>query len=293
MNRTDQFQRKPGFIAALDQSGGSTPGTLARYGIPETAYQGDEAMYEHVHSMRIRILTAPAFSGQHILATILFQGTADRDVNGSPLPRWLWDELGILPILKVDIGLADAKDGMQFMLPIPDLDDTLAAARERGIFGTKMRSVIAGWSEDGIRALVDQQFDYACRISACGLVPIVEPEVSISCPEKQRCEERLVEEITSRLDALTGTTRVALKLTLPDIDNQYKDLIQHPRVVRVTALSGGYDQDQACRRLAANTGMIASFSRAFTEGLRVDQSDEEFNEILASSIRSIYAASIT
>jgi len=293
INRTDQFQRKPGFIAALDQSGGSTPGTLARYGIPESDYADEEAMYEHVHRMRLRILTSPALTGQHILATILFQGTADRDIEGSPLPRWLWEEFGILPILKVDVGLAEEQDGVQFMLPIPDLEDMLDAAGERGVFGTKMRSVIARWSENGIRDIVAQQFDYALRIAATGLMPIVEPEVSIACPEKRRCEDALVRELESRLDALTGTDRIALKLTLPEVSNHYHALIRHPRVVRVTALSGGYDQEQACVRLATNTGMIASFSRAFTEGLHIDQSDADFNAVLDCNVKAIYAASCT
>ncbi len=291
IDRTDQFQRKPGFVAALDQSGGSTPGTLARYGIPESAYDDMKTMSDHVHTMRLRIMTAPAFAGQHILGCILFQGTADRDVDGSPLPQWLWETHGILPILKVDIGLADPEDGVQFMRPIPDLEDTLETARKRGIFGTKMRSVIDSWTEQGIRDIVAQQFDYALRIASRGLIPIVEPEVSITCPDKQRCEDALARELTSRLDALTGGTRIVLKLTLPEASNHYLGLIRHPRVVRVTALSGGYDQKEACARLAGNDGMIASFSRAFTEGLHIDQSDAEFNAVLASNIKAIFDAS--
>ena len=291
--RLKRFREAYGFIAALDQSGGSTPGTLRNYGVLDSEYSGEAEMFEQVHLMRLRILTAPAFRGHRVLATILFQATAERDVEDIPLPAWLWHQRDILPILKVDVGLAKESGGVQLMQSIPDLEAVVHTAAQRGVFGTKMRSVIGRYSPGGINEVVGQQFEYANRIIEAGLMPIVEPEVSIGNPDKRKCEDLLHRELLDRLDGLPADRQVALKLTLPEEANLYLDLVEHPNVTRVTALSGGYDQKEACSRLAANNGMIASFSRAFTEGLRRDQSVAEFDSTIARTIESIYSASLT
>lgn len=292
-DRRERFITGRGFVAALDQSGGSTPGTLSNYGVAETEYSGEEEMFRHIHGMRMRIMSTPAFDAKRVLATILFQATANSEVDGTPLPVWLWDVRGVLPILKVDVGLDEVRGGMQMMLPIPDLKAVLAAASSRGVFGTKMRSVIGRYSPGGINEIVSQQFEYAERILAAGLMPIVEPEVSISNPDKQECEDRLHRELIDHLARLKDDQMVALKLTLPERDNLYSDLVAHERITRVTALSGGYGQDEACSRLLANRGMIASFSRAFTEGLRRDLTDSEFDRVLGRTVERIYTASMS
>lgn len=282
-----------GFIAALDQSGGSTPRALAAYGVPEDAYSNDDEMFTLVHDMRTRIITAPSFSGEKILGAILFKHTMENQIEGKDTAEYLWEEKRIIPFLKIDNGLADKKNGVQLMKPIPELDELCARANEKHIWGTKMRSVIHGLDEEGIREVVAQQFELAKRIIAHGLVPIIEPEVSIVAPEKEAIEEVLVQEIASSLDTLADDELVMLKLTLPEKDNLYETLTTHPNVVRVVALSGGYGREEANGRLSNNHNIIASFSRALTEGLSVEQSDEEFDTMLAQSIESIYQASIT
>tara|TARA_Y100001933_G_scaffold74528_1_gene75801 strand:- start:5642 stop:6535 length:894 start_codon:yes stop_codon:yes gene_type:complete len=283
----------PGFIAALDQSGGSTPKALGLYGIEEDAWSNDEEMFELVHQMRTRIITSPAFSGERILAAILFENTMDREIEGKPTAEYLWDVKHVVPILKVDKGLADENDGVQVMKPMPHLDDLLVRAKENGIFGTKMRSVIKQASPTGIEAVVRQQFETARKIIAAGLVPIVEPEVDIHCPDKAEAEGLLKTAILEQLNTLDPSQRVMLKLTLPEQKNFYGDLIAHPNVLRVVALSGGYSREEANERLAEQNGMVASFSRALTEGLSKQQSDAEFNALLDQSIQSIYDASNT
>jgi fructose-bisphosphate aldolase class I len=282
-----------GFIAALDQSGGSTPKALKLYGIAEDAYHGDEQMFDLVHQMRERLMSSPSFSGDKILATILFEQTMDRAINGEDTAAFLWKQKHIVPFVKVDQGLSDAEDGVQLMKPMTKLDSLLERAIDKGIFGTKMRSFIQEANDDGIKAIVDQQFDYAHTIAERGLMPIIEPEVSIKCPDKPRADGRLVEELKGRLDGLPGDGQVMLKLTLPDEDNLYAPLIEHPRVLRVVALSGGYSLAESCTILARNHRLIASFSRALTEGLTIDQSDADFDEKLKSNIDEIYAASLT
>jgi fructose-bisphosphate aldolase, class I len=282
-----------GFIAALDQSGGSTPKALKLYGIAEDAYHGDEQMFDLVHQMRERLMSRPSFSGDKILATILFEQTMDRAINGEDTAAFLWKQKHIVPFVKVDQGLSDAEDGVQLMKPMTKLDSLLERAIDKGIFGTKMRSFIQEANDDGIKAIVDQQFDYAHTIAERGLMPIIEPEVSIKCPDKPRADGRLVEELKGRLDGLPGDGQVMLKLTLPDEDNLYAPLIEHPRVLRVVALSGGYSLAESCTILARNHRLIASFSRALTEGLTIDQSDADFDEKLKSNIDEIYAASLT
>lgn len=279
-----------GFIAALDQSGGSTPKALRLYGVEEDAWSTEEEMFDLVHQMRTRIITSPAFTGERILGAILFENTMDREIEGLPTAEYLWDVKQVVPILKVDKGLADEDDGVQLMKPMPALDELLAKAKEAGVFGTKMRSVIKQASESGIAAVVRQQFEIARRIIDAGLVPIVEPEVDIHCPDKAKAEAMLKAEIMKELNA---SQRVMLKLTLPEQDNFYADLIEHPGTVRVVALSGGYSRDEANERLARQNGMVASFSRALTEGLSKQQTDEEFNAMLDRSIQSIYDASNT
>ena len=280
-----------GFIAALDQSGGSTPGALRHYGIPDDAYAGDAQMFELMHRMRTRIMTAPAFTGAKILGAILFEQTMEGEVLGRPVPEFLWHERGIVPFLKVDKGLEASSDGVRLMKPITGLGLLLDRAASLGIFGTKMRSVIEANASAGIAEIVRQQFELAAQITAAGLMPIIEPEVSIGIPDKGAAEASLREAITARLDALPAESQVMLKLTIPDLPDFYRSLIEHPRVARVVALSGGYSRAEACRRLAENPGLIASFSRALIEDLRLQSSDEQFNRDLAQAIDEIYAAS--
>jgi fructose-bisphosphate aldolase class I len=287
-----QMREKPGFIAALDQSGGSTPGALRQYGIPDAAYSGDAGMFRLIHEMRVRIITAPAFTGERIIGAILFEATMDGDARGKPVPSFLWEERGVVPFLKVDKGLEPEANGVRLMKPIPGLDALLERAVKLGVFGTKMRSVISQPSPEGIAAIARQQFEYADAIAAHGLVPILEPEVSIDTPDKAGAEAALRDELIKGLDALPESRRVMIKLTIPDVADFYRPLIEHPRVVRVVALSGGYTRSDACRRLKANHGMIASFSRALINDLRQSMSDEAFNAALAESIDEIYSASV-
>ncbi|MDM9620198.1 fructose bisphosphate aldolase [Rhizobium sp. S96] len=288
----NKISSAPGFIAALDQSGGSTPGALRLYGIPDTEYQGDEEMFRLMHAMRVRIMTAPAFTGEKIIAAILFERTMDGDVDGQPVPSYLWEKRGVVPLLKIDKGLAAEENGVQAMKPMPDLDALLARGRDKGIFGTKMRSVISNADRAGIAAVVKQQFEVARQIIGNGLVPIVEPEVSIKSPTKQEAEAILRDEIAKQLDLLPAGETVMLKLTLPTVADFYAPLTAHKSVVRVVALSGGYSRADACEKLSHNHGMIASFSRALTENLRVSMSDAEFEASLAKTIDEIYAASV-
>ncbi|MFL0694024.1 MAG: fructose bisphosphate aldolase [Agrobacterium tumefaciens] len=282
----------PGFIAALDQSGGSTPGALRLYGVAETDYSGDDEMYRLIHAMRVRIMKAPAFSGDKVIGAILFERTMDGDVDGEPVPSFLWEKRGVVPFLKIDKGLRDEENGVQLMKPMPDLDALLIRGREKGIFGTKMRSVIAHADKAGIAAVVKQQFEVARQIIGQGLVPIVEPEVSIKSPTKAEAETILREEIAAELDKLPSGDKVMLKLTIPTLADFYAPLVSHPSVVRVVALSGGYSTADACDKLSQNQGMIASFSRALAEKLRVSMSDAEFNASIAATIDQIYAASV-
>ena len=288
-----KIKNAPGFIAALDQSGGSTPKALGLYGITEDAWSNDEEMFTVVHEMRTRIMTSPAFNGDRILGAILFENTMDREVEGQSTASYLWNVKNVAPFLKVDKGLADVVDGAQVMKPMPDLDALLAKARAAGIFGTKMRSVIKEANATGIKAVVDQQFEIGKRIVAAGLVPIIEPEVDIHCPDKAAAEDLLHAEIKKHLDSLGDDEIVMLKLTLPEKDNLYADFVAHPNVARVVALSGGYSREEANDRLARQNGMVASFSRALAEGLFAQQSDDEFNATLDASIASIFAASNT
>jgi fructose-bisphosphate aldolase, class I len=282
-----------GFVAALDQSGGSTPKALKLYGIEESAYSNEDEMFDLIHEMRTRIITSPSFDGDRILAAILFEQTMDREIEGMGSAEYLWQRKRVVPFLKVDKGLAEEADGAQMMKPIPNLADLLAKARNHGVFGTKMRSVIKLADERGVAANLDQQFGLARQILEGGLVPIIEPEVDIHSPEKEQAEELLKAGILERLGALPSGEQVMLKLTIPSVDGFYSDLIADPRVLRVVALSGGYSREEADRRLSANPGLIASFSRALTEGLSVDQSEDEFDELLDKAIAEIYAASIT
>ncbi len=286
-----QMSGKDGFIAALDQSGGSTPGALRLYGIPETAYSGEAEMFRLIHEMRVRIMTAPSFTGAKVIGAILFERTMDGEAQGTPVPTFLWRDRGVVPFLKVDKGLEAEKDGVSLMKPIAGLDALLARAVTLGIFGTKMRSVINHASATGIAAIVGQQFEIARQILSHGLVPIIEPEVSIHSPDKGGAETILRAELAKRLDALPEGRTVMLKLTIPDVPDFYAPLCAHPRVLRVVALSGGYTRAEACARLAENHGMIASFSRALTEDLRHAMSDAEFNATLANSIDEIFRAS--
>jgi fructose-bisphosphate aldolase class I len=286
-----QMSGKGGFIAALDQSGGSTPGALRLYGIPDSAYNGDAEMFRLMHQMRVRIMTAPAFTGEKVIGTILFEGTMDGEVQGKPTPAFLWEERGVVPFVKVDKGLEKENDGVKLMRPMPELDALLTRAVKLNVFGTKMRSVINLASKDGIAAIVAQQFDVAAQIAKHGLIPIIEPEVSIKSPDKTGAEAILLAELTRHLDAQPDGPRVMFKLTLPDVSDLYLPLTKHPRVTRIVALSGGYTRAEACRRLAANHGMIASFSRALVEELRHSMSDAEFEAALARSIDEIYRAS--
>jgi fructose-bisphosphate aldolase class I len=296
MNATDQMRKikdQPGFVAALDQSGGSTPHALALYGIKDHSWSDDDEMFELVHEMRTRVITSPSFTGDRILAAILFEDTMDREIEGRPTADYLWNVKRIVPFLKVDKGLQAEKDGVQLLKPMPELEALLDKAKTKHIFGTKMRSVIRQANAGGIKTVVEQQFDVAERIIDAGLVPIVEPEVDIHCPEKAKAEELLKAAVAEKLDALAGGRQVMLKLTLPEQDDFYAEFVRHPRVVRVVALSGGYTQKEANARLRREHGVVASFSRALLEGLSVHQTDAEFNAVLDASVRSIYEASIT
>ena len=275
--QAEQMRNGQGFIAALDQSGGSTPKALRLYGVNESEYTSDAEMFDMIHAMRARIAQAPAFTGDKVLGAILFEMTMDRKIDGKPSATFLWEDRGVVPFLKVDKGLADEENGAQVMKPMPELDALLERAVKAGVFGTKMRSVINAANPAGIKAVVAQQFEVAKQILGHGLIPIVEPEVTISISDKAEAENILLAEITAQLDALPDDQQVMLKLTLPETDNLYKPLVDHPRVMRVVALSGGYSRDEANARLSRNTGMIASFSRALTEGLSAQQSDDEFN----------------
>jgi fructose-bisphosphate aldolase class I len=287
-----QMTGKEGFIAALDQSGGSTPGALRLYGIAETDYDGEEAMFRLMHEMRVRIMTAPAFTGEKVIGAILFEKTMDGEAGGRPVPSYLWEERGVVPFLKVDKGLAAEENGAQVMKPMPDLDALLARAVKKGIFGTKMRSVINSANAKGIDAVLDQQFAVGLQILNGGLMPIIEPEVNIKATDKKEAEALLKAGFLKRLDALPAGTQVMLKLTIPSVDGFYSELVKHPAVVRVVALSGGYSRDDSNAMLAKNPGVIASFSRALTEGLSAQQTDAQFNSALDAAIESIYQASI-
>jgi fructose-bisphosphate aldolase class I len=289
----DKARTGEGFIAALDQSGGSTPKALRLYGVPDDAWSSEEDMFDLIHEMRTRIMTSPAFTGDRVLGAILFEQTMDREVEGRGSADYLWSVKGVVPFLKVDKGLAEEADGVQVMKPIPDLGPLLERAVAKGVFGTKMRSFIRNADETGVRAVVDQQFEIARQIIAAGLVPIIEPEVDITSPDKEAAEALLKTAIEEHVDQLAADQSVMLKLSIPTVDDLYRELIDHPRVVRVVALSGGYSRDEANERLARNHGMIASFSRALTEGLSADQSDDDFDRALGASIGSIYAASLT
>ena len=288
-----KFRTQPGFIAALDQSGGSTPKALKLYGIAESAYSGDAQMMDLIHQMRTRIITSPAFNGDRILAAILFEATMDRDIHGKPTAQFLWEDKKVVPILKIDKGLNDEADGVQTMKPMPELDKLMAKAKSKGIFGTKERSVIKQANAAGIQAVVDQQFAVAKQVVAAGLVPIIEPEVDIKCPDKAGAEKLLKAALKKGLDALPEGQLVMLKLTLPNEDDLYAEFVKHPRVLKVVALSGGYSRADANTKLARQHGMVASFSRALTEGLTAQQSDAEFNAALDQAIESIFQASKT
>lgn len=289
----DRISKGKGFIAALDQSGGSTPKALLQYGIAENSYSGKEEMFELVHEMRKRIITSPAFNSEHILGAILFENTMNRTIDGRFTAEYLWEEKGVVPFLKVDEGLAELENGVQLMKPISDLNGLLKRAVEKGIFGTKMRSLIKEANPEGIRKIVEQQFELAVQISGMGLIPIIEPEVDIRSTDKQESEKLLKREIFSQLSALDKDVKVMFKLSIPTLDNFYSDLMDDPHVVRVVALSGGYTQSEANEKLARNHGLIASFSRALAQGLTAQQTDEEFNAMLSDSIKAIYEASIT
>ncbi|KDA02159.1 fructose bisphosphate aldolase [Hyphomonas oceanitis] len=287
----EQAAHKDGFIAALDQSGGSTPKALRLYGVEESEYANDEEMFGKIHEMRARIIKSPAFTGEKVMGAILFERTMDGEIDGVPTAEYLWNERSVVPFLKVDKGLADEADGVQLMKPMPELDHLLGHAVTKGIFGTKMRSVINAANPVGIAAVVAQQFDVGRQILGHGLMPIIEPEVTITIADKAEAEDILLAEITKQLDALAADKQVMLKLSLPEKANQYKSLCKHPRVMRVVALSGGYSREEANDKLSSNTGMIASFSRALTEGLSAKQSDADFDRTLAATIDGIFQAS--
>lgn len=289
----EKMRTGDGFIAALDQSGGSTPKALGLYGIEESAYSNDDEMFSLMHEMRSRIIMSPSFTGDRVLGAILFENTMDREIEGLPTADYLWEQKRVIPILKVDKGLADEEQGVQVMKPMPGLDGLLSRALEKNVFGTKMRSVVKLADESGIGAIVDQQFEVGLQIAARGLVPILEPEVDIKSPQKAEAERMLRERILAGLEGIDGDTLLMFKLTLPEEDNFYSDLVGHPNVVRVVALSGGYSREEANARLARNKGVIASFSRALTEGLTAQQSDDDFNRALDEAIQSIYGASVT
>ena len=289
----DKIRTRDGFIAALDQSGGSTPKALRLYGIDDGAYSGDDEMFSIVHGMRTRIVTSPSFGGDRILGAILFENTMDREIEGKPSARYLWEEKNVVSFLKVDKGLAAEADGVQMMKPMPELDPLLARAKENGVFGTKMRSAIKLADPAGVQAVVDQQFEIGRRIMEAGLVPIIEPEIDIHSPEKEQAEVLLKDALLAHLDALGPDRKVMLKLTLPERENFYAECVKHPNVLRVAALSGGYTREEANARMSRNNGVIASFSRALSEGLTAQQTDDEFNTMLDTSIASILEASKT
>lgn len=286
-----QAENKDGFIAALDQSGGSTPKALKQYGVDESAFSNDAEMFDLIHQMRTRIIKSPAFTGDKVMGAILFEQTMDRDIDGTPTAEYLWEKRGVVPFLKIDKGLAPAADGVQLMKPMPELDALLKRAVAKGIFGTKERSVVDAANPKGIAAIVDQQFEVGQQVLSHGLMPILEPEVTISIADKAEAEQILLAEILKHLDKLPANQQVMLKLTLPTVANTYKPLVDHPRVMRVVALSGGYSRDDANAKLKQNDGIIASFSRALTEGLSAKQSDAEFNAKLGAAIDSIFEAS--
>lgn len=288
----DKVKSGKGFIAALDQSGGSTPKALKAYGVPESAYSNEDEMFDLVHEMRTRIITSPSFDGDKILGAILFEQTMDREIEGKYTADYLAEDKGIVPFLKIDKGLADEKNGAQLMKPIPGLDDLLKRANERHIFGTKMRSVIKEANNDAIKEVIDQQFTIGKQIIDAGLMPIIEPEVDIHSADKETIEDVMKWEIMDHLDRLGDDEKVMLKLTIPTKTNAFKELIDHPNVIRVVALSGGYERDDANEKLKQNDGLIASFSRALSQDLNADQSDDEFNTALAEAVQSIYEASI-
>lgn len=293
VSQLERMKNDKGFIAALDQSGGSTPKALALYGVNEDAYANEDEMFQMVHDMRTRIMKSPSFTKERILAAILFEKTMDLKVDGKYSGDYLWDTKRIIPILKVDKGLADLDNGVQLMKAMPDLDELLKRAKERYIFGTKMRSVIKEANEQGIKAIVDQQFEVGKKIVAAGFVPILEPEVDIHAPNKKEAEAMLKEEILKHLKTLDADCQIMFKLTIPEVDDLYKEVIDHPNVVRVVALSGGYSRDDANEKLARNPKLIASFSRALSQGLEFSQSDDAFDKTLDESIQSIYEASIS
>ena len=296
MSNAEQLEiikTRPGFIAALDQSGGSTPKALGLYGVTEDAWSNDEEMFAVVHAMRSRIMTSPAFNGERILGAILFENTMDREVEGQSTASYLWEVKNVLPFLKVDKGLAELENGAQLMNPNPGLPELLDKAKAAGIFGTKMRSVIKEANSSGIHAVVQQQFEVGRQIVAAGLVPIIEPEVDIHCPDKEAADEMLHVAIIDQLNALAADELVVLKLTLPEKDGLYADCVSHPNVARVVALSGGYSREEANARLGRQNGMVASFSRALAEGLQAQQSDDDFNAMLDASIQTIFEASNT
>ena len=288
-----KIREDDGFIAALDQSGGSTPKALLAYGVGEDAYANEDEMFDLIHQMRSRIITSPAFTGDRVFGAILFEMTMDREIDGKGTATYLWEDCGVVPFLKVDKGLADEADGAQVMKPMPDLDELLARAVSKGVFGTKMRSVIKLANPAGVDAVADQQFEVGRQILAAGLVPIIEPEIDIHSPEKAAAEDLLKAAILRNLDTIGDDQQIMLKLTLPETAGFYQELIDHPKVLKVVALSGGYTRDDANRRLSENHGMVASFSRALTEGLSAQQSDEAFNSTLDSTIQSIFDASKT
>ena len=292
-DQLDKVRSQDGFIAALDQSGGSTPKALRMYGVGEDAYAGDDEMFDVVHAMRTRIVTSPAFSGDRILGAILFENTLDRDIGGINSARYLWEEKNVAPFLKVDKGLAPVNDGVQVMNPIPSLPELLEKANARNVFGTKMRSVIKSADPGGIERVVSQQFEIGRQIVAAGLMPIIEPEVDINAPDKREAEDLLRDQLLAHLDALSANETVMFKLTLPEEPGLYQACLEHPNLLRLVALSGGYSREEANRRLAENSGMVASFSRALTEGLNVEQSDDAFNAMLDGSIQAIFDASGT
>ena len=292
LNQLQKVKEGRGFIAALDQSGGSSPKALARYGVPEDAYSTSGEMFDLIHDMRTRVITSPGFGGDRILGAILFADTMRRRIAGVPTARYLWREKGVVPFLKVDEGLDHERDGVHLMKPMTSLEDLLEEGRESAVFGTKMRSVIKLADREGIEANVEQQFEVGERILEAGMIPILEPEVDIDSPEKAEAEDLLLGAILARLGRL-GDSGVMLKLTLPSQDDLYSVLIEHPNVVRVAALSGGYDHVEACERLARQRGMVASFSRALLEGLMVDQSQEEFDAVLGRLVGNVFDASVT
>lgn len=295
-NYSDQLEKiksQNGFIAALDQSGGSTPKALALYGVNDDAWSDEEGMYAVVHQMRSRIMTSASFTGARVIGAILFENTMDRDVLGKSTADYLWEEKAVVPFLKVDKGLEEQRNGVQLMKAMPELGSLLKKAAEKGIFGTKMRSVINEANQEGIDAIVAQQFDVAKQIIAAGLMPIIEPEINIHCADKTQAEQMLLAATLLQLDALSADQQVMLKLTLPEVENHYAPCINHPKVVKVVALSGGYKRDEANQRLSANTGMIASFSRALSEGLSAQQTADQFDATMDASIEAIYQASIS